>query len=106
MFYYILILIVIFIAYGVITQALIYQKQEFNIYLLENVFFSGYLVLFGSNIYSDIMLNDTDYCLKNLTKVDPNCPDYIGRKVSLVIYTIYVIFLVILAINLLIAIFK
>ena len=51
-------------------------------------------------------LNDTDFCSKNDTFIDQNCFDYIGTKISLFIYTIYVMFLVILAINLLIAIFK
>ena len=106
LFYYFLILIVIIFAYGISTRALMFQMQDINLYLLETVFFSGYFVLFGTNQYSDIMLNDSDYCSKNVAVIDPTCPDYIGRKISLFIYTIYVIFLVILAINMLIAIFK
>ena len=99
-------MVVIIFAYGVSTRALMFQKQDFDFYLLENVLFSGYLILFGTNQYSEIMLNETDYCSKNVTVIDKNCPDYIGRKISLFINTFYVIILVILATNLLIAIFK
>ena len=42
----------------------------------------------------------------NDTYTQNDCPDYNGRKVALVIYTTYLMFLLILAINLLIAIFK
>ena len=56
LFYFLLILIVIIFAYGVSTQALMFQKQEFDFYLLEKVFFSGYFILFGTNPYSEMIL--------------------------------------------------
>jgi hypothetical protein len=98
-----LVLLVIIFAFGVSTQALMYEKQEINIFLLEKIFFNAYMVIAGENGYSEIMLEDGD-CINNSTQND--CPDYNGKKISLFLYAIYVIILVILAVNILIAIFK
>ncbi len=45
--YFISIVLVFILAYGVSTQSLLYHNQEFSLELMKNVFFPAYFVLGG-----------------------------------------------------------
>jgi hypothetical protein len=45
--YFMLIIAVFILAYGISTQSLMYHNQEFNVNLLKNIFFGGYFVIGG-----------------------------------------------------------
>jgi hypothetical protein len=55
--YFLIILVVLVIGFGVIFQALMYHNQEFEKDLLENIFFSAFLVIAGENDIVDKMMN-------------------------------------------------
>jgi hypothetical protein len=55
--YFIVILIIIIIAFGVFFQSLMYHNQKLEWSLLETVFFSAFLVIAGENEISSTMLN-------------------------------------------------
>jgi hypothetical protein len=55
--YFIVILIIIIIAFGVFFQSLMYHNQKLEWSLLETVFFSAFLVIAGENEISTTMLN-------------------------------------------------
>ncbi|CAF0977505.1 unnamed protein product [Brachionus calyciflorus] len=101
--YFFLIILVFFFAFGISTQSLLFQNQQLNTNLLRNVFFPSYFVLIGDY-----------YTLASMTQADENCistednicPDYLGSQVSLVIYIVYLLFLNILLLNILIALFN
>jgi hypothetical protein len=55
--YFMIVLIIIMIAFGVFFQSLMYHNQEFDWELLETIFFSSFLVIAGENEITSIMLN-------------------------------------------------
>lgn len=91
-------------------QALQFHNQAFNGQLFELIFFPAYMVIAGENemIYKmlDETCNQTYVTAANDTYTQNDCPDYVGKKVALFFFTIYILLLVTLAINLLIAIFN
>jgi hypothetical protein len=57
MCYFLIILVVLVIGFGVFFQALMYHNQKFEKDLLENVFFSAFLVIAGENDIVEKMMN-------------------------------------------------
>ena len=70
MAYFIVILIVIIFAFGIVIQALMYHNQKLNGELFETVFFTAYLVVAGENSIVSTMLDGKvkyeSNCSKNL----------------------------------------
>ena len=57
MCYFLIIMVVLVIGFGVFFQALMYHNQKFEKDLLENVFFSAFLVIAGENDIVEKMMN-------------------------------------------------
>ncbi|RNA09709.1 transient receptor potential cation channel subfamily M member 3 isoform X26 [Brachionus plicatilis] len=102
--YFMLIVLVFMFAFGISSTALMFENSELNINLVKNVFLPGYFMI-GGEYYTleEIMSAASGTCTD--TEVYEKCPDEIGASVALALYIIYLIFLNILLVNLLIAIF-
>lgn len=112
MCYFLLIVVLFMFAFGVSTQALMYHNQDLNGKLLKNVFFPAYFII-GGEYYTRETIMGADECqvqdtTRNVTDKysADDCPEVVGANVSLALYVIYLLFLDILLVNLLIAIFK
>jgi hypothetical protein len=57
MCYFLIIMVVIVIGFGVFFQAMMYHNQKFEKDLLETVFFSACLVIAGENDIVEEMMN-------------------------------------------------
>lgn len=92
-------------AFGVSSTALMFQNLELNIDLVKTIFLPGYFMI-GGEYYTleEIMSASSGECSE--AQVYEKCPDETGAAVTLALYVIYLLFLNILLVNLLIAIFE
>jgi hypothetical protein len=123
--FFFMIIIVFMLAFGVSTQGLMYYNQNLDRDLIKNIFLPAYFIIGGEYFTRDTIMGASmaiyiDYylivsCIININlEKDCNstdgtgqdCPEYVGAQVSLTEYVFYLIFLNILLVNLLIAIFR
>jgi len=64
MIYFLLIVLLVMFAFGIITQSLMYPNQELNVALLKRVFLPSYFVI-GTQFYTrQLMMNGNLLFLK------------------------------------------
>ncbi|XP_028167979.1 transient receptor potential cation channel trpm-like isoform X9 [Ostrinia furnacalis] len=98
MIYFVVLLLVVLMSFGVARQAILYPDKEASWYLIREVFFQPYFMLYGEVFAPDI---DPD-C--GLEVNDHKCVT--GRWITPIAMTIYLLVANILLINLLIAVFN
>ncbi|XP_034245088.1 transient receptor potential cation channel trpm [Thrips palmi] len=98
MIYFVVLLLVVLISFGVCRQAILYPDNEASWDLIKDIFFQPYFMLYGE-VFADA--------------IDPPCGDgpdmkpcRVGRWVSPVVMSLYLLVANILLINLLIAVFN
>lgn len=97
MIYFVVLLLVVLVSFGVCRQAILFPDNEANWNLVKNIFFQPYFMLYGE-VFADA--------------IDPPCggegegPCRTGRWVSPVVMSLYLLVANILLINLLIAVFN
>ena len=105
MAYFFLIVLLFMFAFGVSTTALMFQNQDLDKHLLKNVFLPAYFMI-GGEYYTRSVIIDASSGQCSDSSPYSECPEETGSSVALALYVIYLIFLNILLVNLLIAIFK
>ncbi|RVE51394.1 hypothetical protein evm_003949 [Chilo suppressalis] len=98
MIYFVVLLLVVLMSFGVARQAILYPDKEASWYLIREVFFQPYFMLYGEVFAPDI----DPACGQDVT--DRKCVT--GRWITPVAMTIYLLVANILLINLLIAVFN
>ncbi|XP_045537402.1 transient receptor potential cation channel trpm isoform X7 [Papilio machaon] len=98
MIYFVVLLLVVLMSFGVARQAILYPDKEASLYLIREIFFQPYFMLYGEVFASDI---DPE-CGMDI--YDPKCVT--GRWITPIAMTIYLLVANILLINLLIAVFN
>jgi hypothetical protein len=66
--YFLIILVVLVIGFGVFFQALMYHNQKFEKDLVENLFFSAFLVIAGENDIVQKMMDSMNYIFNVIFK--------------------------------------
>jgi hypothetical protein len=105
---YLAILALFIFSFGVATQSLMYPNQELDKNLLKNIFFPSFFVIAREYYTRNEMMN-ADSCKSSTfgsTSPRANCPDEVGANFSLALYVIYIVFINLVLVNLLIAIFR
>ena len=59
--YFISIMIVFIVSYGVVNQSLLYHNQEFNLKLIGNIFFPSFFVIGGEYYQRETMMEGKIY---------------------------------------------
>ncbi|CAF0980027.1 unnamed protein product [Brachionus calyciflorus] len=103
--YFFLIVLLFMFAFGVSTTALMFQNQALDKHLLKNVFLPAYFMI-GGEYYTRTVIMDASSGQCSDSSPYSECPEETGSSVALALYVIYLIFLNILLVNLLIAIFN
>ncbi|CAB3257260.1 unnamed protein product [Arctia plantaginis] len=98
MIYFVVLLLVVLMSFGVARQAILYPEQEASWYLIREVFYQPYFMLYGEVFANDI---DPECGMDNLAH---KCVT--GRWITPIAMTIYLLVANILLINLLIAVFN
>ncbi|CAK1584263.1 unnamed protein product [Parnassius mnemosyne] len=98
MIYFVVLLLVVLMSFGVARQAILYPDKEASLYLIREIFFQPYFMLYGEVFASDI---DPE-CGLDIS--DRKCVT--GRWITPIAMTIYLLVANILLINLLIAVFN
>ncbi|KAG1655147.1 Transient receptor potential cation channel trpm [Nymphon striatum] len=97
MIYFVVLLLVIMLSYGVMRQSLLFPNEEPSLLLIRDLFFQPYFMLYGE-VFAD--------------KIDPECggkdqpPCHPGRWINPLVMSVYLLVANILLINLLIAVFN
>ncbi|KAJ9575655.1 hypothetical protein L9F63_007484, partial [Diploptera punctata] len=98
MIYFVVLLLVVLMSFGVCRQSILYPHEEPNWKLVREIFFQPYFMLYGE-VFAD--------------QIDPPCGDdpgllkcQIGRWISPAVMSMYLLVANILLINLLIAVFN
>jgi hypothetical protein len=98
-------------AFGVSTQGLMYHNMPLDLELVKNMFLPAFWVIGGEYINVDNMLAVDSCQINDISRYDTDqysyddCMDKNGTPIALGIYVLYIIVLLILLVNLLIAIF-
>ncbi|XP_073954021.1 transient receptor potential cation channel, subfamily M isoform X7 [Choristoneura fumiferana] len=98
MIYFVVLLLVVLMSFGVARQAILYPDKEASWYLIREIFFQPYFMLYGEVFAPEI---DPE-C--GLDIKDHKCVT--GRWITPIVMTIYLLVANILLINLLIAVFN
>ncbi|XP_026740417.1 transient receptor potential cation channel trpm isoform X2 [Trichoplusia ni] len=98
MIYFVVLLLVVLMSFGVARQAILYPDEEASWHLIREIFFQPYFMLYGEVFAPEI----DPKCGKN--PGEPKCVT--GRWITPVVMTIYLLVANILLINLLIAVFN
>lgn len=106
MIYYVALMLVVLMSYGVFRQSVLFPHEEFNWNLVRDVFFKPYFMIYG-----ELFADDIDPPCGNGTKpdgsFDPEMPPCeTGRWLNPLLMTAYLLVLNILLLNLLIAVFN
>ena len=111
--YFLLIVVLFMFAFGISTHSMMFHNQALDAKLLKNIFFPAYFIIGGEYYTMDLIMEPQDTDCQRSTSIsttdvypENECPEEIGATFSLVLYVIYLIFLNILLVNLLIAIFN
>ncbi|XP_064619886.1 transient receptor potential cation channel subfamily M member-like 2 [Lineus longissimus] len=110
--FFVIILLVFILSYGVASHALLYPNAASDWLLLKNVLYLPYFQMYGELFLENVEAkydNTTDICSRdhNVWKNDPTiqqCPEF--NSVAIVLFIIYMIMTNILLLNLLIAMFS
>ncbi|XP_048483560.1 transient receptor potential cation channel trpm isoform X6 [Plutella xylostella] len=98
MIYFVVLLLVVLMSFGVARQAILKPNQEASWYLIREIFFQPYFMLYGEVFAPDI----DPPCGQDIT--DAKCVP--GRWITPIVMTVYLLVANILLINLLIAVFN
>ena len=106
MLHYIILMLIVLMSYGVFRQSLLYPNEEFSWFLVRDIFFKPYFMIYG-----ELFADDIDPLCGNGTKPDGSFdsdmpPCVTGRWLNPLVMTGYLIVVCILLVNLLIAIFN
>ncbi len=106
MIYYITLMLVVLMSYGVFRQSVLYPHEEFSWFLVRDIFFKPYFMIYG-----ELFAGDIDPPCGNGTKpdgsFDPDMPPCeTGRWLNPLLMTCYLLVANILLLNLLIAVFN
>ncbi|XP_059081116.1 transient receptor potential cation channel trpm-like isoform X3 [Tigriopus californicus] len=111
MIYFIVLLLVVLMAFGVCRQSILYPNEEFHWRLVRHIFYQPYFMLYGEVFAPDIEPECNEDCLEYGecgTAIDGSLlvPCHTGRWITPIIMTVYLLVANILLINLLIASFN
>lgn len=106
MIYYITLMLVLLMSYGVFRQSVLFPHEEFSWFLVRDIFFKPYFMIYG-----ELFAGDIDPPCGNGTKpdgsFDPDMPPCeTGRWLNPLLMTCYLLVANILLLNLLIAVFN
>lgn len=106
MIYYITLMLVVLMSYGVFRQSVLFPHEEFSWFLVRDIFFKPYFMIYG-----ELFAGDIDPPCGNGTKpdgsFDPDMPPCeTGRWLNPLLMTCYLLVANILLLNLLIAVFN
>ena len=100
MIHYIILMLIVLMSYGVFRQSLLYPNEEFSWFLVRDIFFKPYFMIYG-----ELFADDIDPPCGNGTKPDvPPCVT--GHWLNPLAMTAYLSIVCILMLNLLIAVFN
>lgn len=105
---YLTIFVLFIFSFGVATQSLMYPNQKLDKNLLKNIFFPSFFII-AREYYTRNEIMNADACKSSeFSSASPreDCPDEVGADVSLALYVIYIVFMNLVLVNLLIAIFR
>ena len=111
MMYFVVLLAVVLIAFGVCRQSILYPNEAPDWILIRHIFYQPYFMLYGEVFAPDIDPPCNATCTAyNECGVAPDgtqmVPCHVGRWVTPIVMTVYLLVANILLINLLIAIFN
>lgn len=106
MMYYVVLMLVVLMSYGVFRQSLLFPHEEFSWPLVRDIFFKPYFMIYG-----ELFAGDINPPCGNGTKPDGTFdPDMVpcetGRWLNPLLMTAYLLMANILLLNLLIAVFN
>lgn len=108
LFFFIFILSVFMVAFGIAYRALLYPNAELNGALLGNIFYNAYFIIFGQVPLSEVILGSVSGCNSSITSevfgIGDACPN--ENWLAGIYLAIYCLIANILLINLLIAMFS
>ncbi len=96
LFWFMIIIIVFILSFGVITQSTMYPKSGFNVLTLKKIIDNAYWTVYGEIKIFDVFEKD---CVED-------CPDFTGVLFSYFALMIYILITNVLLLNLLIAMFR
>ncbi|KAI8767540.1 transient receptor potential cation channel subfamily M member 1 [Biomphalaria glabrata] len=109
---FLLILLVIFIAFAIASESVLYPKTQINSLLVYHIFRKAYWILFGEFFLEEIEIRDmqSDQCTNDPEKYNHyaslRCPSYLGSYFVPILMGVYVMIANVLLFNLLIAKFN
>lgn len=106
MVYYVTLMLVVLMSYGVFRQSVLFPHEEFSWFLVRDIFFKPYFMIYG-----ELFADDINPPCGNGTKpdgsFDPEMPPCeTGRWLNPLLMTAYLLVINILLLNLLIAVFN
>jgi transient receptor potential cation channel subfamily M protein 3 len=106
MVYYVTLMLVVLMSYGVFRQSVLFPHEEFSWFLVRDVFFKPYFMIYG-----ELFADDINPPCGNGTNPDgsfnPDMPPCeTGRWLNPLLMTAYLLMINILMLNLLIAVFN
>ncbi|XP_074655760.1 transient receptor potential cation channel subfamily M member 8-like, partial [Tubulanus polymorphus] len=106
--YFVVILMVFVLAYGLASQAILYPNAPLNAEIVISVLRKSYFQMYGELFLEEI--EGQDVCTSNRTLWMngplPRCPEYISTIIVPILLGMYILFTNVLMFNLLIAIFS
>ena len=111
MLYFIVLLLVVLVGFGVHQQSIKFPNEEWHWRLLRHVFYQPYFMLYGEVYAPDIDPDCNEECTEfgkcgDAPNGDPMVPCHPGRWVTPIAMTLYLLAANILILNLLIAVFN
>ena len=111
MLYFIVLLLVVLVGFGVHQQSIKFPNEEWHWRLLRHVFYQPYFMLYGEVYAPDIDPDCNEECTEfgkcgEQANGDPMVPCHPGRWVTPIAMTLYLLAANILILNLLIAVFN
>ena len=111
MMYFVVLLLVVLMAFGVARQAILFPDETWHWRLVRHIFYQPYFMLYGEVFAADIDPECDEDCVeygscRSAVDGTPMVPCHSGRWIVPIIMTIYLLIANILLINLLIASFN
>lgn len=108
--YFVAILFVFLVAYGIASQAILYPSTPFTFDLFKEVLKKPYFQMYGELFLPEIEGEECDQSSKfntsQSTNVDRKCPTELGTQIVPLMMSIYILLTNVLLLNLLIAMFS
>ena len=106
MVYYVVLMLVVVMSYGVFRQSLLYPHEDFSWPLVRDIFFKPYFMIYGE-LFADYIDPPCGNGTNPDGSFDPSMPPCVtGRWLNPLVMTAYLLMIIILMMNLLIAIFN